>query len=116
MTTGMDLTNESSFAATHDVPIGYMQRTREYYLALGYGEPYRWAHFAEVPFHRLAKPLASCRVAIVTTAAPYQPECGDQVGRVLSRDRKLRRQAARREYVAVGSARGFLACAGCGTA
>jgi len=66
------------FAAEHDVPVGYMQRTREYYQALGYGEPYRWAHYAEVPFHRLAKPLALCRVAIVTTAAPYQPGRGDQ--------------------------------------
>ena len=65
-------------AAPHDVPVGYMQRTREYYQALGYGEPYRWAHFVDVPFHRLAKPLAECRVAIVTTAAPYRPECGDQ--------------------------------------
>ncbi|HTP73960.1 MAG TPA: hypothetical protein VML58_17245, partial [Burkholderiaceae bacterium] len=69
---------ESVFAAPHDVPVGYMQRTREYYQALGYGEPYRWAHFVDVPFHRLAKPLAECRVAIVTTAAPYRPECGDQ--------------------------------------
>jgi D-proline reductase (dithiol) PrdB len=78
MTTGIDPTNEQTFAAAHDVPIGYVLRTREYYSALGYGEPYRWAHFAEVPFHRLAKPLALCRVAIVTTAAPYRPECGDQ--------------------------------------
>jgi len=69
---------ESTFAVAHDVPIAYMQRTREYYAALGYGEPYRWAHFVEVPFHRPAKPLALCRVAIVTTAAPYRPECGDQ--------------------------------------
>jgi len=31
-----------------------------------------------VPFHPLDKPLAACRVAIVTTAAPYQPDRGDQ--------------------------------------
>ncbi|MFI4930098.1 MAG: glycine/sarcosine/betaine reductase selenoprotein B family protein [Burkholderiales bacterium] len=74
----MEPANEPIFAAAHDVPIAYMQRTREYYAALGYGEPYRWAHFVEVPFHRLVKPLASCRVAIVTTAAAYRPECGDQ--------------------------------------
>lgn len=66
------------FAPAHDVPIPYMQRTREYYLALGYGEPYRWAHFADVPFSALGKPLAQCRVALVTTAAPYQPGKGDQ--------------------------------------
>ena len=74
----MDSAAESSFAVAHDEPIAYLQRTREYYLALGYGEPYRWAHFAEVPFHRLAKPLALCRIGLVTTAAPYRPECGDQ--------------------------------------
>jgi hypothetical protein len=31
-----------------------------------------------VPFHRLSKPLAQVCVAVVTTAAPYQPGKGDQ--------------------------------------
>ena len=66
-----------TFAAEHDVPIPYMQRTRDYYLALGFA-PYRWAHFAEVPFTPLATPLAQARVALITTAAPYQPGVGDQ--------------------------------------
>lgn len=66
------------FAAEHDAPIPYMQRIRDYYLALGYGTPYRWAHYAEVPFQLLKKPLAECRVALITTAAPYQPGKGDQ--------------------------------------
>src|SRR5438105_4812347 len=66
------------FAAPHDVPVPYLQRTRSYYQALGYGAPYEWAHFAEVPFRRLRKPLSNCRVALVTTAAPYRPELGDQ--------------------------------------
>jgi len=70
--------SEFGFAAAHDVPVPYLQRTREYYLALGYGEPYQWAHYAEVPFQPLDKPLASCSVAIVTTAAPYRDGCGDQ--------------------------------------
>ena len=74
----MNADTEAGFAAPHDVPVHYMERTREYYQALGYGEPYRWAHYAEVPFHRPDKPLARCRVAIVTTAAPYRPESGDQ--------------------------------------
>ena len=65
------------FAAEHDVPIPYMQRTRDYYLALGFGA-YRWAHFAEVPFTPLRTPLGRARVALITTAAPYQPEAGDQ--------------------------------------
>ena len=55
-----------------------MARTRQYYQALGYGAPYAWAHFDEVPFTCLAKPLAACRVALVTTAAPYQSGKGDQ--------------------------------------
>jgi D-proline reductase (dithiol) PrdB len=61
-----------------DSPIPYIQRTRDYYLALGYGNPYRWAHFDDVPFTPLAKPLAEARLALITTAAPYQPEAGDQ--------------------------------------
>jgi D-proline reductase (dithiol) PrdB len=66
------------FAAEHDVPIPYMQRTRDYYLALGYGNPYRWAHFVEVPFTPLALPLGQARVALITTAAPFQAGVGDQ--------------------------------------
>ena len=66
-----------TLAAEHDVPIPYMERTRDYYQALGF-PAYRWAHFAEVPFTPLAKPLAASRVALITTAAPYQPGVGDQ--------------------------------------
>ena len=61
-----------------DGPIPYLERIRSYYQALGYGAPYGWAHFDEVPFARLAKPLGACRIALVTTAAPYQPDKGDQ--------------------------------------
>ena len=68
----------TTFAADHDVPIPYMQRTRDYYLKLGFDTPYRWAHFADVPFSPLAKPLAQSRLALITTAAPYQPGVGDQ--------------------------------------
>jgi hypothetical protein len=64
-------------AQDEDVPIPYMERTRRYYAALGY-PPYRWAHFASVPFRPLSKALALCRVALVTTAAPYQPDKGEQ--------------------------------------
>lgn len=66
------------FAAAHDAPIPYMQRIRDYYLALGYGAPYEWAHYTQVPFQKLRKPLAQCRAALVTTAAPHQPDKGDQ--------------------------------------
>ena len=65
------------FAAEHDVPVPYMQRTRDYYLALGFAA-YRWAHFVEAPFAPLRTPLSQARVGLITTAAPYQPEAGDQ--------------------------------------
>jgi len=51
--------------------VSYIDRTREFYLAQGYEKPYRWAHFEEVPFVRLPKPLAECRLTLVTTASPH---------------------------------------------
>jgi D-proline reductase (dithiol) PrdB len=66
------------FASDDDVPIPYMMRTREYYQAIGYTTPYRWAHHTEAPFQRLLKPLGQSRIAIVTTAAPFDPAKGDQ--------------------------------------
>ncbi|MDP1585213.1 MAG: glycine/sarcosine/betaine reductase selenoprotein B family protein [Bradyrhizobium sp.] len=66
------------FAPDDDTPIRYMQRTRDYYAAIGYTTPYRWAHFVEAPFQPLNKPLAQSRVALVTTAAPFDPAKGDQ--------------------------------------
>jgi hypothetical protein len=65
-------------SSSFDAPIAYMERTREYYLALGYGNPYVWAHHDDAPFQPLKKPLSRSRVTIVTTAAPYQPDKGDQ--------------------------------------
>lgn len=59
-------------------PLPYLPRIQRYYQALGYGAPYVWARFDDVPFQPLRRPLAACRVAIVTTAAPFQPDAGDQ--------------------------------------
>ena len=66
------------FASEDDAPIPYLERIRDYYQALGYGAPYRWAHYAEVPFAALRKPLADSRIGLVTTAAPYRSDKGDQ--------------------------------------
>ena len=63
---------------TSNAPLNYLERIAEYYRALGYGESYRWAHFDEVPFTRLQKPLSQARIGIVTTAARYQPGKGNQ--------------------------------------
>jgi glycine/betaine/sarcosine/D-proline reductase family selenoprotein B len=73
-----DLDSLFGFAPEHDSPIPYMQRTREYYKAIGYTTPYRWAHYLQAPFTALQKPLNECNIAIVTTAAPYQLGKGDQ--------------------------------------
>lgn len=69
---------ESPLSSVDVAPISYIARSRAYYLSLGYEEPYRWAHHTDAPFTRLAKPLAASRLAIVTSAAPYRPEFGDQ--------------------------------------
>ena len=66
------------FAPDDDTPIAYMARTREYYQAIGYTTPYRWAHYVQAPFQPLRKPIAQSRVAIVTTAALFDPTKGDQ--------------------------------------
>jgi hypothetical protein len=73
-----DLDALLGFAPDYDAPIPYMQRTRDYYRAIGYTTPYRWAHHIGAPFQSLKKPLAQSRVTIVTTAAPYRPDKGDQ--------------------------------------
>jgi len=71
-------TDDMNFAVEHDAPLPYLARIRSYYLALGYNNPYRWARYSDVPFTPLRKPLAQSRVALFTTAAPYQPDKGDQ--------------------------------------
>jgi hypothetical protein len=48
--------------------VRYIDKTREYYQGEGYATPYRWAHFDEVPFTRLTRPLADCTVGLVTTS------------------------------------------------
>lgn len=55
-----------------------MARTRAWYLALGYDNPYVWARHDDAPFAPLAKSLRDNRIALVTTAAPYQPDKGEQ--------------------------------------
>ena len=70
--------DQLGFAPDEDTPIPYMARTREYYAAIGYTTPYRWAHYVDAPFQPLQKPLNQSRVAIITTAAPFDPAKGDQ--------------------------------------
>lgn len=60
--------------------VSYMERTREYYRALGYEKDYVWAHYDDVPFARLAKPLREARIGMVTTAHPPDKSNHDAKG------------------------------------
>ena len=57
-----------NFAPDYDAPIPYMQRTREYYAAIGYTTPYRWAHYVEAPFTAAAQ--ADGRVRRLRSSPP----------------------------------------------
>jgi len=63
-----------------DEPIRYMDRTREYYRALGYEKDYVWAHHDDVPFARLAKPVREARIGLVATAHPQDKSNHDEKG------------------------------------
>ena len=47
--------------------VSYIDKSREYYAVNKGDAPYRWAKHDDAPFTPLAKPLAECRVAVVTT-------------------------------------------------
>ncbi len=48
--------------------VRYIDKTRDYYLELGYETPYRWAHFEDAPFTPPKKPLAESRLALISTS------------------------------------------------
>ena len=62
---------------THRTFVSYIDKSRDYYLARGYGNPYRWAHFDGVPFAPLARPLSEAVVTLITTAMPAPDTIAD---------------------------------------
>ncbi len=48
--------------------VRYIDKSREYYAGKGYERPYEWAAYDSVPFTPLKQPLATSRVAVVTTS------------------------------------------------
>jgi D-proline reductase (dithiol) PrdB len=76
--TAQDREKQEPIEAVLDLPIRYIDRSRAYYGALGYGNPYRWARSEDVPFTEIRKSVNSSRLALITTAAPYNPDAGDQ--------------------------------------
>lgn len=71
---------------THRTYVSYIDRTRAHYAALGYEKPYAYAHHEDVPFARLSKPLSDCRVALLTTASPWQDNASQQQKRFVRRE------------------------------
>jgi hypothetical protein len=72
-----DLRSEARMSFQEDVEanparrvfVSYIDKSREFYLAQGFGNPYRWAYNRDVPFTPLKKPLAASRVGVVTTTS-----------------------------------------------
>ncbi len=54
--------------------VSYIDRSREYYAAQGYSQPYAWAQHDDAPFTPLKKPLSECRVGMITTAGKMDAE------------------------------------------
>jgi hypothetical protein len=57
--------DQPGFAPDDDAPIPYMRTTPS---------PHRGAHYVDVPFQPLKKPLHLSRLTIITTAAPAHQE------------------------------------------
>lgn len=57
--------------------IEYIERTKRFYAAQGFDQPYQWASNNDIPFHLPTRPVAESRLAIVTTA--IHPDDADTV-------------------------------------
>ncbi len=68
------MADATASGVSHRRLVSYIDRTREYYQALGYEHPYRWARHQSSPFQPLVKPLRESTLAIVTTASLAAPE------------------------------------------
>ena len=65
--------------------VNYIDRSREYYAAHGYTQPYKWVAHKEVPFAKLVKPLSECRIGLLTTADLEKPPGKSKQERHLTR-------------------------------
>lgn len=60
----------------HRTYLSYIDKSREYYAAHGYGQPYRWAAYDDVPLAKPSKPLSESKVAVVTTSFLFREDGG----------------------------------------
>lgn len=75
----MSFQEETQVNPARRVFVSYIDKSREYYLAQDYGNPYRWAYNRDVPFAALTKPLSECRVGVVTTTSLWTGENPDDL-------------------------------------
>jgi D-proline reductase (dithiol) PrdB len=66
------------FSAADDLPVRYIDRTHAWYDAIGTNNRYRYATYRDVPFAPMRRALSDCSVALLTTAAPFDPAKGPQ--------------------------------------
>jgi hypothetical protein len=59
--------------------VSYIDKSREYYLAQGFGNPYRWAYHRDAPFTPLRKPLPEARIGLVTTASLLEGDADPEI-------------------------------------
>jgi hypothetical protein len=60
--------------AAHRRFVSYIDKSRDFYAAQGYQQPYQWARPADGPaFQPLAGPLSTLRLGLVTSAFPLPP-------------------------------------------
>jgi hypothetical protein len=60
--------------------VRYIDKTTAYYRSQGYDQAYQWAHFEDVPFTPLDKPLRECKIGMLSTselAVRFDPETED---------------------------------------
>jgi len=58
---------------THRRVVSYIDKSREFYAAHGYPQPYQWASYDQVPFvawSDTGRKLSEARIGVVTTAFP----------------------------------------------
>ena len=53
---------------SHRSFVSYIDKSRDFYAAQGYEQPYRWVSQGDIAFTALTKPLSEVRVGVVTTS------------------------------------------------
>ena len=55
-------------------PVPYMEKTRLYYEAQGFDQPYMWAHNRSIPYTAPARPISESVLTLITTATLHERE------------------------------------------